>query len=257
MKAEGAARPQRSRSSSPHPGCLVPRFICKQKNSSGDFRTPSNGYRQSTGDGDAVAILDQRILPHQEKFLRCTTPEQVIGAIKTMAIRSWPWELAPPWPLVPGLSRPVIQKNSGEISGLRHKSGKGAPTGQNWLGEKVVFCCRGKPQSGYYRTSGTHFGRGQRHSDRRCCLKPADRKVGTRSCAQGGVILTYCNAGALATADYGTAVGVIRRLSKQPTIGVFACETAAIPPGCQLTAFELIPAGHCLLLSLLTMPSEA
>ncbi len=41
-------------------------------------------------DGDAVAILDQRILPHQEKFLRCTTPEQVIGAIKTMAIRGAP-----------------------------------------------------------------------------------------------------------------------------------------------------------------------
>ena len=41
-------------------------------------------------DGDAVAILDQRILPHQEKFLRCTTPEQVISAIKTMAIRGAP-----------------------------------------------------------------------------------------------------------------------------------------------------------------------
>ena len=41
-------------------------------------------------DGDAVAILDQRVLPHQEKFLRCTTAEQVINAIKTMAIRGAP-----------------------------------------------------------------------------------------------------------------------------------------------------------------------
>ena len=41
-------------------------------------------------DGDAVAILDQRVLPHQERFIRCTTPNQVISAITNMAIRGAP-----------------------------------------------------------------------------------------------------------------------------------------------------------------------
>ena len=67
-------------------------------------------------DGDAVAILDQRVLPHQEKFLRCTTPEQVISAIKTMAIRGAPAVgVAGALALVLGARsiQPVIQENSG------------------------------------------------------------------------------------------------------------------------------------------------
>lgn len=50
-------------------------------------------------DGDAVAIVDQRVLPHKEKTLRCTNPQQVVTAIKTMAIRVLPrWGSPVPWP---------------------------------------------------------------------------------------------------------------------------------------------------------------
>ncbi len=41
-------------------------------------------------DGDAVAILDQRLLPQREVVIRCTTPQQVVSAIKDMAIRGAP-----------------------------------------------------------------------------------------------------------------------------------------------------------------------
>ena len=70
-------------------------------------------------DGDAVMILDQRVLPRREKFLCCTTPEQVINAIKTMAIRGAPAVgVAGALALALGARsiRTEDQKNSGENS---------------------------------------------------------------------------------------------------------------------------------------------
>ena len=74
---------------------------------------------------------------------------------------------------------------------------------------------------------------------------------------KGARILTYCNAGALATADYGTAVGVIRAAFEiDPTISVLSCETRPFLQGARLTVFELC-GRESPLLSLLTMLSEA
>lgn len=57
---------------------------------------------------------------------------------------------------------------------------------------------------------------------------------------KGATILTHCNAGALATGDYGTALGVIRAaFEKDPTIEVFADETRPYLQGARLTAYEL------------------
>jgi methylthioribose-1-phosphate isomerase len=58
---------------------------------------------------------------------------------------------------------------------------------------------------------------------------------------RGAQILTYCNAGALATADYGTALGVIRAAyAADPSIHVYACETRPFLQGSRLTAYELV-----------------
>ena len=69
-------------------------------------------------------------------------------------------------------------------------------------------------------------------------------KWGREVVPKGARILTYCNAGALATADYGTAVGVIRAaFEADPTISVFSCETRPFLQGARLTVFELMRAG--------------
>jgi methylthioribose-1-phosphate isomerase len=61
---------------------------------------------------------------------------------------------------------------------------------------------------------------------------------------KGASILTYCNAGALATADYGTAVGVIRAaFEADHAISVFSSETRPFLQGARLTVFELMRAG--------------
>jgi methylthioribose-1-phosphate isomerase len=65
-------------------------------------------------------------------------------------------------------------------------------------------------------------------------------KFGADLIPQGATILTHCNAGALATGDYGTALGVIRAAyEKDPTIQVFADETRPYLQGARLTAYEL------------------
>ncbi len=65
-------------------------------------------------------------------------------------------------------------------------------------------------------------------------------RFGAELIPQGATILTHCNAGALATGDYGTALGVIRAaFEKDPTIDVFADETRPYLQGARLTAYEL------------------
>ncbi|HSA06772.1 MAG TPA: S-methyl-5-thioribose-1-phosphate isomerase [Candidatus Gastranaerophilales bacterium] len=67
---------------------------------------------------------------------------------------------------------------------------------------------------------------------------------GAKIVPKGGTILTHCNAGALATAGYGTALGVARSAyAKDPTIRVFADETRPRQQGARLTAWELVNDG--------------
>jgi methylthioribose-1-phosphate isomerase len=72
-------------------------------------------------------------------------------------------------------------------------------------------------------------------------INKAIGKYGAEVVPHGATILTHCNAGALATAGYGTALGVIRAAyEKDPTIQVFADETRPRQQGARLTAWELV-----------------
>lgn len=201
-------------------------------------------------DGDAVAILDQRILPHKEKVLHCTTPEQVIGAIKSMAIRGAP-AIGVAGALALALGAESIRTNNvGEFrrkfSRLCGKVREARPTGANlsWAVERVYSRVVENPKA-------------ETGELRRLIRAEADAimaedvqvnrligKWGREMVPKGARILTYCNAGALATADYGTAVGVIRAaFEADPTISVFSCETRPFLQGARLTVYELMRAG--------------
>jgi methylthioribose-1-phosphate isomerase len=78
--------------------------------------------------------------------------------------------------------------------------------------------------------------------DRRMCRSMAS--FGARLVASGDTILTLCNAGALATADYGTALGVVYKAKAQgKKITVYACETRPLLQGARLTTWELLKRG--------------
>jgi methylthioribose-1-phosphate isomerase len=201
-------------------------------------------------DGEAVAILDQRILPHREKFLRCTTAEQVIRAIKTMAIRGAPAVgVAGALALVLG-ARSIRtcdpQEFRRKFARFCDKVTDARPTGANlgWAVERVYSIVVEHPKSDIAELQGLIFAEANAILTEDIVSNQQIGKWGREVVPKGAKILTYCNAGALATADYGTAVGVIRAaFEADPSISVFSCETRPFLQGARLTVFELMRAG--------------
>lgn len=201
-------------------------------------------------DGDAVAILDQRVLPGQEKFLRCTTPEQVISAIKTMAIRGAP-AVGVAGALALALGAASLQTEDPKefrrkFSKLCSKVKNARPTGANlgWAVERLYSIVVENPKAGIEDLQKLILAEANAimREDVAANLKMGE--WGREVVPRGARILTYCNAGALATADYGTAVGVIRAaFETDPTISVYSCETRPFLQGARLTVFELMRAG--------------
>jgi methylthioribose-1-phosphate isomerase len=201
-------------------------------------------------DGDAVAILDQRILPHQEKFLRCTTPEQVIGAIKTMAIRGAP-AVGVAGALALALGARSIRTGDPKefrrkFSRICHKVREARPTGANlgWAVKRLYSVVVENPKAAIVELQQLIVQEANAILTEDVVSNQQIGRWGREIVPKGARILTYCNAGALATADYGTAVGVIRAaFETDSTISVFSCETRPFLQGARLTAFELMRAG--------------
>jgi methylthioribose-1-phosphate isomerase len=201
-------------------------------------------------DGDAVAILDQRILPHQEKALLCTTADQVIKAIKTMAIRGAPAVgVAGALALALG-ARCIRAENDREFrrkfSQICQKVKEARPTGANlgWAVERINSIVVEHPNAGITELQELIRMEANAIMAEDVSVNLAIGKWGREVVPKGARILTYCNAGALATADYGTAVGVIRAAyEKDPSIRVYSCETRPFLQGARLTVYELMRAG--------------
>ncbi len=197
-------------------------------------------------DGDAVAILDQRVLPHQEKILLCTKPQQVVTAIKNMSIRGAPAVgVAGAMALALGayhIQAADTRTFKRKFVRLCEQVKNARPTGNNlsWAVEKVYSVIQGNPDAEVPELQELI----RRKADEILAQDVQDNlaigKWGKEIIPRGAKILTYCNAGALATADYGTAVGVIRAAyAEDPTIEVYACETRPFLQGARLTAYEL------------------
>jgi len=201
-------------------------------------------------DGDAVAILDQRILPHQERFIRCTNPNQVISAITSMAIRGAP-AVGVAGAMALALGARTLKTSDPKIfrrkfSDLCEKVKTARPTGNNlsWAVERVYSVLVENPRA----TVSELLVKIREMADLILSKDVVDNQAigghGRQIIPSRARILTYCNAGALATADYGTALGVIRSAhAVDPSIHVYACETRPFLQGSRLTAYELMRAG--------------
>jgi len=162
-------------------------------------------------DGDAVAILDQRILPLREKVLLCTTPDQVIKAIKTMAIRGAP---AVGVAGALALALGAASMNTGDANRFRQKFSElcrkvreARPTGANlgWAVEKIYSVLVENPRVSIPELRELIRAQADAILAEDIAAKPRYRKMGAGKSSRGAPgFLTYCNAGALATADYGT-----------------------------------------------------
>jgi len=198
--------------------------------------------------GDTIVMVDQRKLPGQEIYVRCRTSQEVAKAIRTMIIRG-----APAIGVAAGM---------GIALGMRRSTAKGTkqfavefqktcdmmaatrPTAVNlfWAIDRMKRTFAEGAQSG--ESAEELADRLEREAraihDEDVASCKAMGAFGASLVADGSRVLTHCNAGALATAGYGSALGVIRAAVEQgKRIAVFADETRPFLQGSRLTAWEL------------------
>ncbi len=213
----------------------------------------SDGVRTVEWRDGTVIMIDQRRLPLEEVYVRCETWEEVADAICTMAVRG-----APALGVAAGMgmalaARAALRASAGEPARFRallQNASKGLfetrPTAYNlpWaLKEMERIWIRDdlSPAEVAERMElrAVEIGDDDVASCRAIGEYGAELIQGERP-----VILTHCNAGALATAGYGTALGVIRSVhARNPRLHVLADETRPLLQGARLTAWELTREG--------------
>jgi len=197
-----------------------------------------------------VRFIDQTKLPVEETYVTCKTYEQVANAIRNMVVRGAP---AIGVAAAMGIALGVQNSKAESVGELKREFdqicdviGKTRPTGVNlfWAIRRM----RDKFESLRVRPlpqiKQALIEEAQRmHAEDIAANQAMGRHGATLMPASGGV-LTHCNAGALATCGYGTALGVIRAAVEQgKKIHVYADETRPFLQGSRLTAWELMKDG--------------
>ncbi|MGD0524413.1 MAG: S-methyl-5-thioribose-1-phosphate isomerase [Polyangiaceae bacterium] len=186
----------------------------------------------SPGDGEVV-LLDQRRLPQAEEYLRLTRVEDVAQAIETLAVRGAPAiGVTAAYGVVLGAAR---GDDPGETAARLRRT---RPTAVNlaWALDRMARVESRDLASLAAEARAIH------REDVEACR--AMGRIGAARVPDDATVLTHCNAGALATGGYGTALGVIRAAREQgKRVRVVACETRPVLQGARLTAWELAKDG--------------
>jgi methylthioribose-1-phosphate isomerase len=196
-------------------------------------------------DDRRVVILDQRALPAAERYEILSNVEQVAEAIEWLAVRGAPAiGIAAAYAMVlaagqqGGLSEAFLAGMDKARARLRATR----PTAVNlaWALDRMDTAARATasdaPADRVQRLASE--ARAIHREDVASCR--AIGRVGSARVPDGATILTHCNAGALATGGYGTALGVVRAARESgKRVCVVACETRPLLQGARLTAWEL------------------
>jgi methylthioribose-1-phosphate isomerase len=187
-----------------------------------------------------VVMIDQTRLPREESYVTCTTYEQVAEAIRSMIIRGAP---AIGVAAAMGVALGMQQAETGaEFEKICETLAATRPTAVNlfWGIERmrrVYEEMAGRPLE-EIRARLVDEAIEIRRED--IAINECIGRNGAPLIPDGKTVLTHCNAGALATAGYGTALGVIRAaIASGKKLDVFADETRPFLQGARLTAWEL------------------
>ncbi len=203
-------------------------------------------------DNDAVVMIDQRKLPCQEIYVRCHTAPEVARAIKTMVIRGAPAiGVAAALGIALGMRRSSAtgtQKFAAEFYKTCELMAGTRPTAVNlfWAIDRMKrsFAAGASAGESVDQLKDRLDGEADAIHDEDVASCRAMGAFGARVVPEDARILTHCNAGALATAGYGTALGVIRgAVEAGKRVAVFADETRPFLQGARLTAWELVRDG--------------
>jgi len=203
-------------------------------------------------EGDVVVMIDQRKLPAEEVYVRCKSAGEVARAIKTMVIRGAPAiGVAAAMGIAIGMRRSKAtgtQKFAAEFHKICEQMAATRPTAVNlfWAIERMKRAFADAAQAGASvdQIKDRLDAEAQAIHDEDIANCRALGAFGADVVPSDARVLTHCNAGALATAGYGTALGVIRgAVEKGKKIAVFADETRPFLQGARLTAWELVRDG--------------
>jgi len=196
-------------------------------------------------------MLDQTIIPYEYKYVDIKTGQQMFDAIRTMIVRGAP---AIGIAGAHGIVLYAIEGSSKYNNIADYKQ---------WLIEKCDYMSTSRPTAVNLMWACSEQKKiiENSKSDIEGLIKELTEKAveiekddierckkigdfGAEVVPKGATILTHCNAGALATGGYGTALGVVRSAyAKDNTIQVFADETRPRQQGARLTTFELVEDG--------------
>jgi methylthioribose-1-phosphate isomerase len=198
---------------------------------------------------DTVVMVDQRKLPSREVYVKCRTAGEVARAIKTMVIRGAPAiGVAAAMGIALGMRKSKAQGTKHfavELNKLSDVMAATRPTAVNlfWAIDRMKRALAAGVEAG--ESVDELKGRLEREAnaihDEDLAACRAMGRWGAEVVPENARILTHCNAGALATAGYGTALGVIRAAAEQGKVAqVYADETRPFLQGARLTAWELV-----------------
>ena len=193
---------------------------------------------------DHLRLLDQTRLPHEEVWLECRSPQDVARAIRRLSVRGAPAiGVAAAYGLVLGILCLPSGKDLGKhFNGVIEHLGATRPTAVNlrWALEqgRQVFAANSDKDAQSVAAALLLWAE-QLHSQD----VAANRRIGTYGeplFSAGDRVITHCNTGALATAGYGTALGVIRAAWEAEKVNmVWVDETRPLLQGARLTTWEL------------------
>src|ERR1700687_2276646 len=203
-------------------------------------------------EADAVVMIDQRKLPSEEIYVRCKTGADVARAIRTMVIRGAPAiGVAAAMGIALGMRTSTAtgtQKFAAQFYRICELMAATRPTAVNlfWAIERMKRSFAAAAQAGesvdQIKDRLDRESQAMHDEDVASCR--AIGAFGAEVVPVDATILTHCNAGALATAGYGTALGVIRgAVEAGKRVTVLADETRPFLQGARLTAWELMRDG--------------
>lgn len=181
-----------------------------------------------------LELIDQRLLPEQLVYVRCTSAADTAGAIRDMVVRGAPAIGCAAAFGVALEARRAPDALATAFDLLRQSR----PTAVNLFWaldrmERVCAACNGDPVR--------LLDEAQAIYTEDLAVNRAIGRNGARLIADGARIMTHCNAGALATAGHGTALGVIRSARDEgKRVSVIANETRPYLQGARLTAWEMV-----------------
>ena len=185
--------------------------------------------------GDQLRLLDQRLLPREERWMDCRRAADVTQAIRDLVVRGAPAiGIAAAWGVV--LAAQQGEPLDSALAMLR----AARPTAVNlmWALDRM------KQRIAAGADAAALAVEAQAIQDEDLAANRHMGELGASLIAPGSGVLTHCNTGSLATAGFGTALGVIRAGVASGRIGqVYAGETRPWQQGARLTMYELVRDG--------------